>query len=58
MLMGCVIVGGHCVRLVFRVDLVDGVRRTKLKNRTKPTAKLQYFVRVGHLAGPNNLTFL
>lgn len=58
MLMGHVIVGGHYVRLVFREDLGDGFRRIKLKNRTKHTAKLQYFVRVGRLAGPNNLKFL
>lgn len=57
MLMGYVMVGGHYVRLVIREDLVDGVRRTKLKNRNKHTMKLQYFVRLGRLAGPNNLTF-
>jgi len=55
--MGYVMVGGHYVRLVIREDLVDGVRRTKLKNRNKHTMKLQYFVRLGRLAGPNNLTF-
>jgi hypothetical protein len=45
--MGYVTFGDHYVRLVIHEDLVDGVRWTKLKNRTKQTAKLQCFVRVG-----------
>ena len=50
-LMTCVTVG-HYGSMVIHEYLVDGIRRAKLGNRTKHTAKLQYFVRVGRLADP------